>query len=292
MGVEHPSAAMARPYLRQPRATATFPVAGGGQPGPRHAVPDTPPPSVSGSQPRYAPAAAGPQQAGEQPSPAVDGRRLGPVVVRNRAVDLLLHAGGKHAEHVWESRGTAVAVHAVMFLYADPQAADAGQALFIAPRYLVAGPESAQLAGVLAGVTRNALHHRLAADSFDARIHLATNAGRMPDGVVYAGTAISTLDTDAGPFTRMRRLVSSPWEAPGRCLIELVDGTRIAVDRNPPGEPVRAVVRSTSTLEGARYASRPWTHAPDLVREPRARTVWWLLHLLHLAVAGPEGGGR
>ena len=209
------------------------------------------------------------------------------MVVRNRAVDLMLHAGGKHAEHVWEGVPAPVAAHAVMFLYVDPAAVEANDAVFVAPRYLVAGPESDSLAAVAAGVTRNALHLRLADHRFDARTHLATSPGQMPDGVLYAGTGLCTLDTDAGPFAEARRLVTSPWYAPSRSFLELLDSTRILIDRNTPGQQTRAVIRSTRTLAGARYTSRPWIPAVDLVREPQNRAVWWLLHLLNQTVAGP-----
>ncbi|WP_173033971.1 hypothetical protein [Phytohabitans flavus] len=219
-------------------------------------------------------------------------------MVRNRAVDLMLHAGGMHAQHVWEGLRPVPASHALMFLYvdlravADPRAVKADRVVFVAPRFQVAGPEADDLVGVLDGVTRNALRMRVTERGFDVRTHLATNPGRMPDGVVYAGVAASTLDTPAGPFARARQVAANAWEAPSRCFVELFDGTRILIDRNPADRQSRAVIRSTRTLDGAGgYTSRQWVSvsAAGLVGEPQTRSVWWLLHLLHLTVAGPEG---
>jgi len=140
MNTEPEAVASGLPHRHSGRVAAAYPVTApveGRQAGPRHAQPADAVGWEAGDQP------------GDTPPPSQEdvprrSRLLedphGAVVVRNRAVDLMLHAGGKHAEHVWEGVPTPVATHAVMFLYVNPAAVEANDAVFVAPRYLVAGP--------------------------------------------------------------------------------------------------------------------------------------------------------
>jgi hypothetical protein len=249
-----------------------------------------------------------------QPHDAYDERRTArgewPVVehpsrpdVRRQAIERMRRMSVLHARHVWERRyRDPIAPHALAMLFQQPRhdpsmlapAAWHTAAMPTQPierfdvtaawRLWLEGPEVADLAALLFE-----LHHQIApkviVPGYDLRDDLATARDlQMSRDAVYAGAAITSLDTPSGTWNQAREQARSELDIPSYVRIVLTDGTAIVCHRKARPGLNEFRVLSTHNLDHRLGSSAfSWTPTsmarlrpdPDDHRDP----LKWLIDL-------------
>ncbi|WP_203736252.1 hypothetical protein [Catellatospora chokoriensis] len=184
-----------------------------------------------------------------------------------------------HARHAWDQRyRDPIAPHSLAVLYVQPDSEREQRYLLSAAwRLWLEGPEATDLPRLLFD-----LHHQLAPravlDGFDIRDELMTGRDKtMSAKAVYAGVAVSSLDTEKGTWVQARRAAASEGDIPGRVFVVLTDGTVVLCDRGASTELGMFKVRSTHDLDYAPgHSPYSWTAVtraalskdPDDPRDP------------------------
>lgn len=193
----------------------------------------------SGRPERTAPPVAPTPPADESPE-----QELKRIRIRNDAVHRMRTMNGLHAVAAWDARRSRpIAPHAIAFLFWEP---GTQEPLRTATRLFLAGPESRDLHRILGKLTQIADRH-LQEGAFDAVATLTDKHDQMSPGAQYLGLGISSLDAIQGTWEETQRTALDALDVPGRIFLELVDGTRVIVDRarNYPGD---ADVQTTKPL--------------------------------------------
>jgi hypothetical protein len=173
--------------------------------------------------------------------------------VRNAALDRMRKASTNHGMYAFDvvSSTKRFGPHAVVFLYQDVEHREG-----MHPRVVMRAadrkfwdnlPEFLHLPTVLQGLADTAAGFA-GQGGFDPRKLMAHNSEKMSGRAEFAGVAVSTLDTPAGPWVTVRQRIQSSLEVGGRSYIALKDTTKLILDRGGPFG-VNGTTWSTHPLE-------------------------------------------
>ncbi|MFJ6200136.1 hypothetical protein [Micromonospora sp. NPDC092111] len=204
----------------------------------------------------------------------------------------------------------ALGPHGVMlFFVSDAPAQPHGYQLHTAYRLWLASPESQHLPRLLADLTDVAADNIARAASAHRWWHplgpqgSMVNGGDMtlPDGAVYVGAGVTTLDSDQGRWQQVaRRLRDIPaggrrlsvFDLKGQCYALLTDGTALHVDRDPHAPLGVDGIRCTRTLDPDRVSYyNPHEYLTEQ-GDDTTRGTWRQLTRLHHTLAGHLLAGR
>lgn len=204
----------------------------------------------------------------------------------------------------------ALGPHAVLiFFTSDAPAEPHGCRLHTAHRLWLASPESDNLPRLLADVATVAKHNIARAASAGRRWHplgpegSMVNGGEMtlPEGAVYLGVGVSTLDSDQGRWDQVARSLRdgasagryrSAFDVKGQCYALLVDGTALYIDRDPHARLGDDGIRCSKTLDPNRVTYyNPHEHLTE-EGDDATRQVWRQLTALHNILTAHLAAGR
>lgn len=204
----------------------------------------------------------------------------------------------------------ALGPHAVLIFFTSGAPAEPhGCRLHTAHRLFLSSPESDDLPRLLADLTKVAEHNVVRAASAGRRWHplgpdgSMVNGGDMtlPDGAVYLGVGVSTLDSDQGRWYQVARSLRdvsasgrylSAFDLKGRCYALLTDGSALHIDRDPHARLGDDGIRCNKTLDPDRITHyNPHTHLTE-EGDDATRDVWRQLTALHHTLTAHMVAGR
>lgn len=195
--------------------------------------------------------------------------------LRNRVASRLRTINSKHCLEAFDrfDRRNALGPHGIVLFYNAPDDnRPFGNRLFIATRLFLAGPESDNLASVIADVTRHAASNIARAEGRRRRWDPLGPEAPMVNGgdasmsrrLIFVGTGVTTLDTEKGSwYTLARSIRNQPLDTPrplsvfdlaGQGIALLTDGTAIRVVRDPDRPIGDNGIACNKTMD----ASRTW----------------------------------
>ncbi len=211
--------------------------------------------------------------------------------LRNKVVNRLNMANGLFARQAWERRRRdPLGPHALVFCYAEPPVGEPARcALRIAARLFLAADESRLplLLYEMVHVARNVLQA-----GGDPRTDLSNWHDPMSGRAFYVGVGVSSLDTPAATWRQVQETANGELDIPGRCYAQLVDGSRLLIDRLAHRDFGKVVIGSTHLISDVSGEPlRRWTYDFDLAdphrQDPATRDTWqWLDQLHHVILRG------
>jgi hypothetical protein len=149
------------------------------------------------------------------------------VAVRNGALLRMREMNTRHGMHAFDLRNgsDALGPHAVAFLYRDVDGA-----VRAATRLFRDDTEVRDLPMLLWTLAQIAKQY-VERGGFDPRTAMAHRADAMSHQAQYVGIGVSSLDTLAGEWAEIRPRVTSALQVAGSSYVQLVDGTRMVLDR-------------------------------------------------------------
>ncbi|MFG2059404.1 hypothetical protein ACGFI9_35875 [Micromonospora sp. NPDC048930] len=195
-------------------------------------------------------------------------------------------------------RGNALGPHGIGLLYVVPaEHQPHGFELKLATRLFLSSPESDDLHRVLVDLVEVATDNVTRAARVGRRWdplgpeNSLVNGGDMtlPSSAVYVGVAVTTLDSEMGPWYRVARQVRdqrlgggvSMFDLRGQCYALLTDGTALYVDQNRNRPVGDEGIRCTKTLDPDRISY--YNRYANLTEQgdDTTRQTWTLLEVLH-----------
>jgi hypothetical protein len=149
------------------------------------------------------------------------------VATRNGALLRMREMNTRHGMHAFDLRNgsDALGAHAVAFLFRDIDGA-----VRAATRLFRDDTEVRDLPGLLWTLAKIAKQY-VERGGFDPRTAMAHRADQMSHQAQYVGVGVSSLDTLAGEWAEIRPRVTSALQVAGSSYIQLVDSTRMILDR-------------------------------------------------------------
>ncbi|MEV4411391.1 hypothetical protein [Catellatospora sp. NPDC049609] len=213
---------------------------------------------------------------GKQHDPAPD--------VRRSAIERMRKMNTLHARHAWEKRRSdPLAAYGIAFLFVQPDTRPGRSRLYhltAATKLWLEGPESTDLARLLYELNGK-VAEQAGQPGWDVRDLTNRRDDHMAVDAVYAGVAVSSLDTYTGTWAHAQAVARSDSDIPGSIRIILTDSTIIVCERRSLAEYGEFQIHSThsleispghspypwnrSTAEDLREGKRPykWSHATD-----------------------------
>jgi hypothetical protein len=184
------------------------------------------------------------------------------VDVRNAALLRMREVNSRHGMHAFDQRGGADALgpHALAFLYVDVDRDNTQRARYVvraATRLFRDSDDVDHLPTLLATLARIA-HSYVQRGGFDPRRTMAHRSDKMTPQANYIGVAVSSLDTLVGAWTDVRNHVQSALEVAGRSYINLIDDTRMILERGGSFGAVGTTYSNRSLEAGAGLAFASW----------------------------------
>jgi hypothetical protein len=211
--------------------------------------------------------------------------------LRHQVVQRVWKLNAQHAHHAWNGLQRMsiggprrpISPHAVAFFYAQPsEGEDRTPLLRTATRLFLAGPQTADPVRVLTDLTGIAAGW-VERGGLDPRRHMADRSEPTTGAAWFAGVALSTLDTDAGPWEQVSQRAWVPMDLAGRVFVWLTDHTMILLDRRTHADSRPMGIRATHSIDSVPgHVVLPWSWNPDLARldDPVTAPTWRaLIHL-------------
>jgi hypothetical protein len=193
----------------------------------------------------------------------------------------------RHAMNAWDRRrrNDAIGPHALAFCYQDLQGTPPRCVVAVGTRLFLDDPDVRDLNRLLYTMIGIGQGYVDKAGAFDPRRTMCNREDPMGPQARYIGVAVSSLDTPAGGWARVRQYVEGPLDVPGRCFVLLADGTRMLIDRGGDRALGAMTVQTTNRLDLS--LGDPTRHCrlvPDLATDPATAETWQWLDRLHLTV--------
>ena len=218
--------------------------------------------------------------------------------LRQQVVQRVWRFNAQHAHHAWSrlqrlSIGgprRPISAHAVAFFYAPPSVtADRTPVLRTATRLFLAGPEAADPARLLGDLATIAAGW-VDAGGVDPRRHMVDRAEPTGAGAWFTGVALSTLDTDAGPWDQVSQQAWVPMDLAGRVYVWLTDDTMVLLARRAHNDSRPMGIRATHSIDSTPgHLVLPWSWNPNLalLDDPTTAPIWRaLIHLSNVIERG------
>lgn len=199
--------------------------------------------------------------------------------VRRSAIERMRKMNTLHARHAWEKRRSdPLAAYGVAFLFVQPDVRRGRMGFYhltAATKLWLDGPEAADLPRLLFNLDRRVAEHA-GQRGYDVRDLTNRRDEEMALDAVYAGLAVSSLDTYTGTWAQAQAAANSDSDLPGSIRIILTDGTIIVCERRSLAEYGEFQIHSTHSLEiSPGNSPYPWNQSsPEDLREGR-RTYKW-----------------